>query len=82
MRPLPPGHASYDEAKQRLRVRRFLQASTFSILYLVVLGVYHAAGSVDFETLRTTSEAVIVLVAAIAAYALFVEYTRERGGVP
>ena len=24
----------------------------------------------------------IVLVAAIAAYALFVEYTRERGGVP
>jgi diguanylate cyclase (GGDEF)-like protein len=40
-----------DEFNQRLRLRRFLLASTFSVLYLVVLAVFYTQDKVDHETL-------------------------------
>ena len=40
-----------DSPKQRLRLRRFLFASAFSVLYLVVLGVFYTQGKIDRKTL-------------------------------
>jgi len=40
-----------DEVKQALRLRRYLQASAFSLLYLVVLAVFHTQEKVDDATL-------------------------------
>jgi diguanylate cyclase (GGDEF)-like protein len=40
-----------DEFKQRLRLRRFLLASVFSLLYLVVLAVFFTQDKVDLDTL-------------------------------
>jgi len=40
-----------EESKQRLRLRRFMQASTFSVLYLVVLVIFYTQDKVDRETL-------------------------------
>ena len=40
-----------EESKQRLRLRRFIQASTFSVLYLVVLVIFYTQDKVDRETL-------------------------------
>jgi signal transduction histidine kinase/CheY-like chemotaxis protein len=44
-----------NEINQRLRFRRFLLASTFSLIYLVVLGIFHTQGKVDRETLVQAS---------------------------
>ena len=40
-----------NEVNQRIRFRRFLLASTFSAVYLVVLAIFHTQGKVDRETL-------------------------------
>ena len=39
------------ELKQHLRLRRFLQASIFSVLYLLVLAIFYTQDKVDRETL-------------------------------
>jgi diguanylate cyclase (GGDEF)-like protein len=43
--------ATHDEFKQQLRLRRFLQASIFSALYLLVLTIFYTQDKVDRETL-------------------------------
>ena len=58
-----------NEVNQRLRFRRFLLASTFSALYLVVLAVFHTQGKLDRETLFQASA--IVAVAILAFFTLF-----------
>jgi diguanylate cyclase (GGDEF)-like protein len=45
----PP--ATRDESKQRLRLRRFMQASIFSALYLLVLAIFYTQDKVDHDTL-------------------------------
>lgn len=60
---------SRNEVNQRLRFRRFLLASTFSVLYVVVLAIFHTQGKVDRETLVQAST--IVMVVIIAFFALF-----------
>jgi diguanylate cyclase len=42
---------THDEFKQLLRLRRFLQASIFSALYLLVLTIFYTQNKVDRETL-------------------------------
>ena len=44
-----------NEVNQRIRFRRFLLASTFSAVYLVVLAIFHTQGEVDRETLVQAS---------------------------
>jgi diguanylate cyclase (GGDEF)-like protein len=51
--------------KQRLRLRRFLLASAFSLLYLVVLAAFHTQGKVDRETLL---QACVIVAALILAF--------------
>src|SRR5437764_7568713 len=51
--------------KQRLRLRRFLLASAFSLLHLVVLAAFHTQGKVDRETLV---EACVIVAALIVAF--------------
>jgi diguanylate cyclase len=46
---IPP--LTRDEFKQGLRLRRFLLASVFSVLYLVVLAVFYTQGKIDRDTL-------------------------------
>jgi diguanylate cyclase len=43
--------ATREESKQRLRLRRFMQASIFSVLYLLVLAIFYTQDKVDHETL-------------------------------
>jgi diguanylate cyclase len=43
--------ATRDESKQRLRLRRFVQASIFSVLYLLVLAIFYTQDKVDHKTL-------------------------------
>ena len=50
-----------DEFKQRLRMRRFLLASLFSVLYLLVLAIFSMQNRVD----RTTLIEACVLVGAL-----------------
>jgi signal transduction histidine kinase len=57
------------EVNQRLRFRRFLLASTFSALYLVVLAIFHTQGKVDRETL--VQAFAIVPAAVLVVFALF-----------
>ena len=49
--------------KQRLRLRRFLFASAFSVLYLVVLGVFHTQDKIDRATLLAALGIVVALIA-------------------
>ena len=49
--------------KQRLRLRRYLQASAFSLLYLVVLAIFHGQGKVDRATLLEACALVAGLIA-------------------
>ena len=58
-----------NEVNQRLRFQRFLLASTFSALYLVVLGVFYTLDKIDRETLVGASA--IVAAAILAFFALF-----------
>ena len=52
------------ELKQNLRLRRFLFASAFSTLYLVVLAVFHTQDKVDRGTLLQACLIVAVLILA------------------
>ena len=56
----PPRAA--DPGKQQLRLRRFLFASMFSVLYLVVLGIFHTQGKVDRATLLQATAIVVGLI--------------------
>src|SRR5215204_5241109 len=58
-----------NEVNQRLRFRRFLLASTFSALYLVVLAIFHTQGKLDRETLIQASA--IATAAVLVLFALF-----------
>ena len=58
-----------DEFKQRLRLRRFLLASAFSLLYLVVLGIFHSQEKLDLNTLVDTCAIVALLI--VVFFALF-----------
>ena len=60
---IPP--PTRDDLKQRLRVRRFLLASVFSLLYLIVLAVFYAQSKLDRETLL---EACAIVAALILAF--------------
>jgi predicted signal transduction protein with EAL and GGDEF domain len=56
-----------DSPKQRLRLRRFLFASAFSVLYLVVLGVFYTQDMIDRRTLAQAFAIVAVLIAGFSA---------------
>jgi signal transduction histidine kinase/CheY-like chemotaxis protein len=56
---------AHEELKQRLRLHRFLLASTFSMLYVVVLSIYYTQEKIDRDTLIA---AFAIVVAAIAAF--------------
>src|SRR5947209_11879817 len=51
-----------DELKQRLRLRRFLLASAFSVLYLVVLALFHAQHKIALATLAEASAIVALFI--------------------
>jgi diguanylate cyclase (GGDEF)-like protein len=54
--------ARANELKQRLRLRRFLLASAFSALYLLVLAVFYTQGKIDGATLFYTCAIVAALI--------------------
>lgn len=56
-----------DESKQKLRLRRFLFAAAVSVLYLVVLGVFHTQGKVDRTTLLQACAIVAVMILVFSA---------------
>jgi signal transduction histidine kinase/CheY-like chemotaxis protein len=58
-----------EERKQHLRTRRYLQASAFSLLYLVVLAIFHNQGKIDDATLVEACALVGGLI--LAFFALF-----------
>ncbi len=62
-----------NEVNQRIRFRRFLLASTFSAVYLVVLAIFYTQGKVDRETLVQAS--------AIATAAVLVFLVLFRSGL-
>ena len=51
-----------DPRKQQLRLRRFLFASMFSVLYLIVLGIFHTQGKIDRATLLQATGIVFGLI--------------------
>ena len=53
-----------EEARQRLRLNRFLLASAFSIVYLLVLVLFNLQGKVDAATLAEASAIVVILIGA------------------
>ena len=55
-----------DSPKQRLRLRRFLFASAFSVLYLVVLGVFYTQGMIDRKTLAQAFGLVALLIVSFS----------------
>jgi len=57
--------ATHGEFKQQLRLRRFLQASIFSALYLLVLTIFYTQNKIDRETLV---EACAIVAAAIVGF--------------
>ena len=56
--------ASGSGSKQALRLRRFLFASAFSVLYLIVLAAFHAQGEIDAATLLEACSIVALLIIA------------------
>lgn len=48
--------------KQQLRLRRFLLASVFSLLYLVVLLIFHSQDKIDTPTLAHACEIVVAVI--------------------
>jgi signal transduction histidine kinase/CheY-like chemotaxis protein len=61
--------SSQEEDSQRLRVSRFFLAAGFSVVYLVVLGLFYTQGKVDSATLAETAAIVAVLI--VAFYCVF-----------
>ena len=62
--PLLDVQPAQDTFKQRLRLRRFLLAAAFSMLYLAVLAIFYAQDKIDGDTLLTAY-------AIVAAFILF-----------
>ena len=62
-----------NQVNQRVRFRRFLLASTFSLVYFVVLAIFHTQGKVDLDTLLQAS--------AIATAAVLVFLVLFRSGL-
>jgi diguanylate cyclase len=60
-----PTSPSRDEFKQSLRLRRFMLASIFSALYLVVLAIFHTQHMIDRKTLV---EACAIVAAVIVGF--------------
>jgi diguanylate cyclase (GGDEF)-like protein len=58
-----------DEFKQRLRIRRFLIASLFSVLYLLVIAIFSTQNKVDRRTL--IEACAIVATFMLAFYVIF-----------
>lgn len=58
-----------DELRQHLRLRRFMLASIFSVLYLLVLAVFFTQGKIDRETLFEACA--IVAMVIFAFYIVF-----------
>ena len=56
-------YSSREETRQRLRLNRFLLASAFSVVYLLVLVLFNMRGKVDTGTLIDASAIVVVLIA-------------------
>jgi diguanylate cyclase len=56
-----------NRSKQALRLRRFLFASAFSVLYLVILVVFHSQDKIDSVTLAQASAIVSALILAFCA---------------
>ena len=56
-----------DEARQRLRLNRFLLASGFSLVYLLVLILFHTHGKIDTSTLLEASAIVVILIVTFFA---------------
>ncbi len=54
-----------DDLKQRIRLRRFLLASAFSALYLIVSAMFYTQDRIDRQTLL---EAYAIVAALIAAF--------------
>jgi diguanylate cyclase len=54
--------ATHDESKQLLRLRRFLQASIFSVLYVLVLTIFYTQDKLDRETLFEAFAIVVTLI--------------------
>jgi len=50
------------DPKQRLRLRSFAEASIFSVVYLLLLAIFHAEGKVDRETLFEACAIVATLI--------------------
>ena len=69
-----------DPSKQRLRLRRFLSASAFSMLYLVVLGLFLTQGRIDAATFVQAATIVGVLILGFSA--LFVSGLNLRVADP
>jgi diguanylate cyclase (GGDEF)-like protein len=67
--PLLDVQPAQDTFKQGLRLRRFLLASAFSMLYLGVLGVFYTQGKIDGETLLTACAIVAAFI--LAFFVLF-----------
>jgi diguanylate cyclase len=56
------GIPSREASRQRLRLRRFLLASTFSLLYLLVLAVFFTQDKLDRDTLAEACAIVAALI--------------------
>ncbi len=54
-----------DNLNQRLRLRRFMLASVFSVLYLLVLAIFYTQGKVDSATLF---QACVIVAAVIGGF--------------
>jgi len=61
----PPSRAP-DSARQQVRLRRFLLASAFSVLYLVVLGIFRFHDGIDGATLLHACAIVALLILAFS----------------
>jgi diguanylate cyclase (GGDEF)-like protein len=62
---LEASQSARDQIKQGLRLRRFMFASAFSLVYLAVLGVFVAHGRVRLETFLQTCGIVAVCVVVL-----------------
>ena len=56
-----------DDYKQRLRLRRFLLASAFSVLYLAILVIFYSHGKLDGTTLVEACALVLAIMTAFLA---------------
>jgi signal transduction histidine kinase/ActR/RegA family two-component response regulator len=61
--------SSREETNQRLRIKRLMLASAFSLVYLVVLTLFHLQGKVDLATLLESATMVAAFI--VAFYAAF-----------